>query len=96
MMPSLHLRLQDLEACCGEADAGNLEPNLAALAGGADGLARLRGLGAAAVDALMLTDAPLLFPPGQLALAGLRSGVRKVPALHRTEADGSGMCGSTA
>ena len=26
----------------------------------------------------MLTDAPLLFPPGQLALAGLRSGVRKV------------------
>lgn len=31
-----------------------------------------------AADALMLTDAPLLFPPGQLALAALRSGVRSV------------------
>ncbi|KAK9809925.1 hypothetical protein WJX72_001822 [[Myrmecia] bisecta] len=30
----------------------------------------------AAVDALMLTDAPLLFSPGQIALAALRSGFR--------------------
>ena len=32
----------------------------------------------AAADALMLTDAPLLFPPGQLALAAMRSGFNKV------------------
>ena len=32
----------------------------------------------AAADVLMLTDAPLLFPPGQLALAAMRSGFNKV------------------
>lgn len=32
----------------------------------------------AAADALMLTDAPLLFPPGQLALAAMRSGFNRV------------------
>ena len=32
----------------------------------------------AAADALMLTDASLLFPPGQLALAAMRSGFNKV------------------
>ncbi len=32
----------------------------------------------AAADALVLTDAPLLFPPGQLALAAMRSGFNKV------------------
>ncbi len=37
---------------------------------------RAKAVGAA--DALMLTDAPLLFPPGQLALAALRSGVKSV------------------
>ena len=31
-----------------------------------------------AAEALMLSDAPLLFPPGQLALAAVRSGLRKV------------------
>jgi len=40
--------------------------------GGAKGAAR------AAADALMLTDASLLFPPGQLALAAMRSGFNKV------------------
>jgi len=72
------LSVQDLEACGSEPGAGGLEPKLAALAGEAGGLARVRGAAVAATDALMLTDAPLLFPPGQLALAGLRSGVRKV------------------
>ena len=32
----------------------------------------------AAADALLLTDAPLLFPPGQLGLAAMRSGFNKV------------------
>lgn len=32
----------------------------------------------AAVDVLMLTDAPLLYPPGLLAVAALRSGFRSV------------------
>ena len=31
-----------------------------------------------AVDVLMLTDAPLLFSPGQLALAALRSALKNV------------------
>lgn len=41
-------------------------------------LSRVRAKSLAAVDALMLTDAPLLFPPGQLALAALRSGMKAV------------------
>ena len=32
----------------------------------------------AAADAVLLTDAPLLFPPGQLGLAAMRSGFHKV------------------
>ncbi len=32
----------------------------------------------AAADALLLTDAPLVFPPGQLGLAAMRSGFNKV------------------
>lgn len=38
----------------------------------------IRGKAVGAADALMLTDAPLLFPPGQLALAALRRGIQKV------------------
>lgn len=41
-------------------------------------LGRVRAKSLAAIDALMLTDAPLLFPPGQLALASLRSGMKAV------------------
>ena len=41
-------------------------------------LGQVRAKSLAAVDALMLTDAPLLFPPGQLALAALRSGMKAV------------------
>lgn len=37
---------------------------------------RARGSATSAVDALMLSDAPLLHPPGQLALAALKSGFR--------------------
>lgn len=41
-------------------------------------LERIRVKATAAADALMLSDAPLLFPPGQLALAALRSAVKSV------------------
>ncbi len=53
------------------------------LAGAAAGAAeRARGGAAAAADALALTDAPLLWTPGQLALAAARAGLRRagVPA----------------
>lgn len=39
-------------------------------------LSQIRAKSLAAIDALMLTDAPLIFPPGQLALAALRSGMK--------------------
>ena len=39
---------------------------------------RVRAKALAAIDALMLTDAPLLYPPGQLALAALRSALKSV------------------
>lgn len=41
-------------------------------------LSQIRAKSLAAIDALMLTDAPLVFPPGQLALAALRSGMKTV------------------
>lgn len=44
-----------------------------------ESLTKARTAAKAAVDALMLTDAPLVFPPGQLALAAMRSGCNKVP-----------------
>lgn len=40
--------------------------------------AKARAAAFAAADALMLTDAPLLYTPGQLALAACRSGFSKV------------------
>lgn len=41
-------------------------------------LKKVKSKALSAIDALMLTDAPLLFPPGQLALAALRSGLKIV------------------
>lgn len=64
---------QDLEEC--QAEGGILDAELQALSAGA--LKQARGAAHAAVDALMLSDAPLLFPPGQLALAAMRSGFNK-------------------
>ena len=43
-----------------------------------EALAKARASAMTAAEALMLSDAPLLFPPGQLALAAVRSGLRKV------------------
>lgn len=65
------------------ADGGGGAPTLdeALLRLSGEQLARARGAAAAAADALLLTDAALLFPPGQLALAAMRAGFRKVRAL---------------
>ena len=46
-----------------------------------EALGRARSSAMTAAEALMLSDAPLLFPPGQLALAAVRSGLRKVQFL---------------
>ena len=68
---------QDLEEC--RREGGALGEELQALSG--DTVKRARGAAHAAVDALMLSDAPLLFPPGQLALAAMRSGFNKASAV---------------
>eukprot|EP00884_Botryococcus_braunii_P005003 jgi/Botrbrau1/14503/Bobra.0350s0008.1 len=64
------------------------------------GLTKLRGSARAAADALMLTDAPLLFPPAQLALAALRSAIRKAGASFssylRRVAEKEGAMGSSS
>ena len=57
-------------------EGGLLDPALQEVGG--ESLAQARAAARAAVDALMLTDAPLIFPPGQLALAAMRSGCNKV------------------
>ncbi|KAK9811055.1 hypothetical protein WJX73_009567 [Symbiochloris irregularis] len=61
---------------------------------------RAREHAMAAADALLLTDAPLLFPPAQLGLAAVRSGIRHVglsftPYLERAASQASSP-GSTA
>ena len=65
---------QDLEDC--QKQGGILDKALQELKG--ESLVMARAAAKAAVDALMLTDAPLVFPPGQLALAAMRSGCNKV------------------
>ena len=72
---------QDMEDC--QRQGGILEEGLQGLTGAA--LKQARAASAAAVDALMLSDAPLLFPPGQLALAALRSGCNQVRCLEPLE-----------
>ena len=42
------------------------------------GMSKARSAAQAALDALMLTDAPLLYSPSLMALAALRAGFRKV------------------
>jgi hypothetical protein len=64
---------QDLEEC--QREGGALDEALQGLRG--DALKQAQAAARAAVDALMLSDAPLLFPPGQLALAAMRSGCNK-------------------
>ena len=59
-----------------KADAGEAGEVLHRL--DAAGISKARGAAQAALDALMLTDAPLLYSPSLLALAALRAGFRKV------------------
>lgn len=66
--------MQDLSAW--KADAANADEALHKL--DAAGMSKARGAAQAALDALMLTDAPLLYSPSLLALAALRAGFRKV------------------
>ena len=62
-----------------DSPAAPLDGSLRSLA--EEQLARARAAAGAAADSLMLTDAPLMFPPGQLALAAMRAAFRKVPLL---------------
>jgi hypothetical protein len=64
----------------------------------AEVLSKAKAAARAAIDALMLTDAPLIFPPGQLALAAMRSGFNKVPYLSRwfSSMEHHDFCRSTA
>ena len=66
--------MQDLSAW--KADAANADEALRKL--DAAGMSKARGAAQAALDALMLTDAPLLYSPSLVALAALRAGFRKV------------------
>lgn len=52
----------------------SLDPGL--VSAPSDSLSAAHAKARAAVDVLMLTDAPLLYPPGALAAAALRSGLR--------------------
>lgn len=45
------------------------------------GINKARGAAQAALDALMLTDAPLMYSPSLIAMAALRAGFRKVLVL---------------
>ena len=51
-----------------------------ALRGTPEQLGRAKQQAMEAADMLLLTDAPLLFPPAQLGLSAMRSGLRQVPA----------------
>lgn len=66
--------MQDLNTCQADSNQGNEAlPQLDAVL-----LKKARGAAQAALDALMLTDAPLLYSPSSVALAALRAGFRKV------------------
>lgn len=70
------LHTQDLASC--DEDSG-LDPALLRRDDEAWHKAKPRAY--AAADVLMRSDAPLMFPPGKLALAALRSAFRKVCVL---------------
>lgn len=59
--------LQELESQAAEASLPELQQCNAAL------LSKIKASALAAIDALLMTDAPLLHPPGLVATAALRS-----------------------
>lgn len=79
LLPELFVHLQELEDLQPK-EGEQLPPGLKAIDGGR--LALVKAKAGAAADVLMLTDAPLLFPPGQLALAALRSAMKSVSRLE--------------
>eukprot|EP00887_Chlorella_sp_A99_P004352 scaffold15.g4352.t1 len=71
--------LEDIRAAVASpAEPSSLDEGLAGLA--EEQLAKAKASAYAAADALMLSDAPLLRPPGQLALAALRSAFHEARA----------------
>ncbi|KAL4420175.1 hypothetical protein ABPG77_008311 [Micractinium sp. CCAP 211/92] len=75
------------------AAAAGLDPGMASLS--EQQLGKARGVAYSAADALLLSDAPLLHAPGQLALAAVRSGFNKLGIklqryLERVSRRGSG------
>lgn len=72
--PAWYSSVQDLLVW--KANAANADEALRRL--DAAGISKARGAAQAALDALMLTDAPLLYSPSLVALAALRAGFRKV------------------
>lgn len=66
--------MQDVD--CWRADGSQADTPLQKL--DSSTLLKAQRAACAAVDALMLTDAPLLYSPSLLALAALRAGFRKV------------------
>ena len=72
--PAWYSSVQDLLVW--KANAANADEALHRL--DAAGMSKARGASQAALDALMLTDAPLLYSPSLVALAALRAGFRKV------------------
>ncbi len=75
------------------AAAAGLDPGMASLS--EQQLGKARGVAYSAADALLLSDAPLLHAPGQLALAAVRSGFNKVRARGGPRGDDD-MCGNVA
>lgn len=74
LRPAWYSSVQDLLSW--KANAANADEALHRL--DAAGMSKARGAAQAALDALMLTDAPLLYSPSLVALAALRAGFRKV------------------
>lgn len=72
LMPDL-AAVQDIQQCQRQNQEA-ISPELAAA--GPELMARIKDKAKGAADALMLTDAPLVLPPAQLALAALRSACR--------------------
>lgn len=93
--------MQDIRSTTSNAaEASTFDEGLAGLTD--EQLAKVKASAYAAADALMLTDAPLLRPPGQLALAAVRSAFNKVrgrpveSAVAPGKVVGSGACVSYA
>lgn len=71
-------RTQDIDSKRSGAAAASEELDAGLAAASASQVESAKGAAQGALAALLLSDAPLLYPPGQLALAALRSGCASV------------------